>query len=417
MNYSILSHLKVLDYLSTYIPKFNNALDKTSIDYTFDYLMTNDDINKYFNPFLNYCPECLATGYHSWVHQLVFVQKCPIHFHNLDHKCPQCGSEICLDLNATQHFKAFSCSCGYCFLNVSSYTKLLTTWSTKLNKHALANMWHLLNQFHNLQIHCSYYYNYNQYHPNVDLKNLKLTVDFKKLNSPTLKNRRMVVMHLNHVNVHLTYNQAVKRLLNIYKESCKCIAKHLRRCSPHINSYINKLKSYRTNAFYSSTNSLNKRLNSHYFEAYAYVMWRRDVEGHSTCETVHTNLNLSNHGKSLTGAEEHLLKSYFFQYFCRELDYFCHTKGSKSIETFFTTMQVMMLEMLLCHYREWSNYTLLLMGNDCFQVTDLYQRIPTLMPLFITQLSSNTQLTILTIPTQQIVETYSSGGIVNGAAS
>jgi len=41
---------------------------------------------------LRYCPDCVSTGFHSAIHQLLFVSHCPIHHIPLVTRCPRCGA-------------------------------------------------------------------------------------------------------------------------------------------------------------------------------------------------------------------------------------------------------------------------------------------------------------------------------------
>src|SRR5258708_16693968 len=41
---------------------------------------------------LRFCPECVSTGFHSAIHQLLFVSHCPIHQTPLVTHCPTCGT-------------------------------------------------------------------------------------------------------------------------------------------------------------------------------------------------------------------------------------------------------------------------------------------------------------------------------------
>lgn len=48
---------------------------------------------------LRYCPSCLEIGFHSSIHQLLFIEKCPYHDIYLVDKCQKCNSKITLNLN------------------------------------------------------------------------------------------------------------------------------------------------------------------------------------------------------------------------------------------------------------------------------------------------------------------------------
>jgi TniQ len=41
---------------------------------------------------LRYCPDCISVGFHTAIHQLLFVSHCPIHFCPLVTRCKECGA-------------------------------------------------------------------------------------------------------------------------------------------------------------------------------------------------------------------------------------------------------------------------------------------------------------------------------------
>jgi hypothetical protein len=41
---------------------------------------------------LRYCPDCISAGFHTALHQLLFISHCPLHFRPLITRCSECGT-------------------------------------------------------------------------------------------------------------------------------------------------------------------------------------------------------------------------------------------------------------------------------------------------------------------------------------
>jgi hypothetical protein len=63
--------------------------------------------------FVRYCPRCISEGYHSPIHDLLFVSHCPIHEEPLTDKCPICLNPIEKTLPRSNGDAAYSCKCGH----------------------------------------------------------------------------------------------------------------------------------------------------------------------------------------------------------------------------------------------------------------------------------------------------------------
>jgi len=65
---------------------------------------------------LRYCSECLATGFHSPLFQVLFVPSCPLHLKAFETTCVSCGGTQSYRLTATAFARPFSCMhCGHCW--------------------------------------------------------------------------------------------------------------------------------------------------------------------------------------------------------------------------------------------------------------------------------------------------------------
>lgn len=62
--------------------------------------------------YLKFCPDCLALGYHSTVHQAVALRLCPAHRTVLRTKCPGCDLPLHYGLKPSAFPQPFACGCG-----------------------------------------------------------------------------------------------------------------------------------------------------------------------------------------------------------------------------------------------------------------------------------------------------------------
>lgn len=67
---------------------------------------------------VRYCPRCIARGYHSPLHDLLFIPNCPIHEEPLQFVCPKCSQPIDQALPRTANHDAYSCRCGHFYWGV-----------------------------------------------------------------------------------------------------------------------------------------------------------------------------------------------------------------------------------------------------------------------------------------------------------
>ena len=63
--------------------------------------------------FVRFCPQCVARGFHSPLHDLLFVQTCPIHREPLLSRCPKCSERIEHALPRITNHDPYGCKCGH----------------------------------------------------------------------------------------------------------------------------------------------------------------------------------------------------------------------------------------------------------------------------------------------------------------
>ena len=355
-------------------------------------LYNNDNLNKYFNPFLTYCPICIQKGYHAWFHQIVFVDICPIHNRKLRYTCPSCNGVINMDLNQIKAIPPFTCSCGHSLIDKDNYRSLIDAWSKPIkvseSEPLISSL--LTNSDH------TYYY---QYRITRSSETLRL------LNLSSLMQQPYVISHiitLNKVNSSYSKLIANKNLCNLptisqqehlfqlveyYIAAIKCTAKVIRRSCKNISTCIKLFKTKRKQEFYSLNKSIptsNIKCTQNIILAYAYIMWRRDVEGHETFESVHVNLKLESHSCKFTSLHEHILRSELFKYFWNVLEEVDTTFTDKNQYTKFNyTMMSLMYDMLLCHYKSWLSYACKKFTDiNNINIIDLYDNIPYDFPFY-----------------------------------
>lgn len=73
--------------------------------------------NFWFRDHLRWCHQCISTGFHSWLHQFILIDKCPYHDVDLMEACPNCSKQIPFLLSDVRLSKPFTCKCGFALSN------------------------------------------------------------------------------------------------------------------------------------------------------------------------------------------------------------------------------------------------------------------------------------------------------------
>ncbi|MFF2890027.1 TniQ family protein [Paenibacillus sp. NPDC057967] len=79
---------------------------------------------------LRWCPTCLDSGFHSWLHQFILVTCCPYHGSLLLDKCPCCNEGIPFLFSDKKLSDPFMCKCGYSLSDV--YKTRWLKWNTNI---------------------------------------------------------------------------------------------------------------------------------------------------------------------------------------------------------------------------------------------------------------------------------------------
>lgn len=70
------------------------------------------DTNHLLRKEFTFCDECLSMGYHSLLHQFIFINKCPFHLISLNKRCKYCGDSPSCDKHNHKSKGGFQCSCS-----------------------------------------------------------------------------------------------------------------------------------------------------------------------------------------------------------------------------------------------------------------------------------------------------------------
>lgn len=307
-------------------------------------LYNNLDIKKYVVSTFRYCPKCIEQGYHSIFHQLNFFNKCIFHNIKLQTKCPSCELENSYTVKYRGINTGFSCSCGYIpFIN--SIEEIFNKWNDTKNftyNKTIKNI-----ECDNIK----YMYSSFKYYINKDcvnkidsMNNSDIYISFIEENNnnnictfiPSLKNE-MIPSLLDKKNS--IYDYLGNIMMNQYITIFKSIARHIRR------NFIKKVnmdsllrnRMYYSCSLYDFFNLENYNNGIRYNEIdenlYAYIIWRIEVEGHETCETLHTPITHIKNANTDYFIRQNICDTLFYKYIKHELnDYINNYKDSNNAQ-------------------------------------------------------------------------------------
>lgn len=276
---------------------------KTSFDLLIGSQHNKHTIHRYFHPFLCYCQKCIEMGYHSWVHQSIFAKECPIHHIPLQRTCPKCNQPILLDLGISKNNHAYSCLCGYTFMKEDSLSSILSNWSSQdIVSQILSCNYEQLSLTSKKLISLYYYSNLGL----GDRKCTYIPLDDEE----SVAIAEVAIAYYGLPKLKLSEKDRLIKLLLIYNGILKGLAKHLRKMTPKMTYRIKHLRQVITYNLTIETVASDEDI-----EAFVYLMWRRDIEGHTSYKTVHANMESSNCASGLGNCNNYICNSTLFQYF------------------------------------------------------------------------------------------------------
>lgn len=208
---------------------------KKSIEIVLGNRYHNQDIKRYFHTSLCYCPECIKVGYHSWFHQSIFVSKCPIHQIPLKYRCPNCNQPISFDPEITKRNAAFSCACGYSFLESTSWYQLLADWKGQKMTNEILSCNYEEVSLKDKGFIALYYYSASSMQKQEVISIPVNTRDIKTI-------AEVAAVSTVPENDSLFQGDIFSSLLESYNITLKSVAKHLRKMTPAINYRLKSLK-------------------------------------------------------------------------------------------------------------------------------------------------------------------------------
>lgn len=124
--------------------KFNgvdlNLLNQSSgtnfnkhLEYYFDKMIgmfAHLDTNLLLRKQFTYCEECLSRGYHSLLHQFIFIDKCPYHLNNLTTNCNSCCKSFSCKIHNHKSKGGFQCTCSGYYIDLKFNS--LSEWHLNL---------------------------------------------------------------------------------------------------------------------------------------------------------------------------------------------------------------------------------------------------------------------------------------------
>ncbi|MUT67099.1 TniQ family protein [Paenibacillus sp. NEAU-GSW1] len=121
-------HQKLHKYMGYDVVGQNNT-DMNLILKPVEYIY--ESIHTWFPNSIRWCPDCMKYGYHSWVHQFILTERCPVHNTKILSSCPGCSYEIPFLLSDRRMDEPFTCSCGYKMANYSHWTEWKQSFEMK----------------------------------------------------------------------------------------------------------------------------------------------------------------------------------------------------------------------------------------------------------------------------------------------
>lgn len=349
------------------------------------------DIRKYMAEEWRYCPECIKNGYHSMYHQLSFLDKCIFHDIKLKTVCPSCQKESSYVMEYRGSKQAFRCDCGYDYLLGSNSLKIFKTWDN-----AILRTNH--NKKFSLSIPSSTTYMYSSLPWFID-RHILFERNYNVINnslSKILLNQLPEGTVLFCFHPTLNYKPVPSYSDNIYDSSkfimmdefiCifKALAKNIRRKSRSIKS----LKYFTSNSSYFLLNYLQDRYSSKGSrfkdidaELYAYIMWRKEVEGHEQFNTIHTKQTNRSSEDPQFALKRNITRTYIYKYISNEIETYITTYKQQDTICFedygilVGALERIIGVTLLKYYNSWVNYALKMKESSPNDIIDFKVIIP-----------------------------------------
>lgn len=336
-------------------------------------LYNDIDIEKYILYKWRYCPECIKVGYHSFLHQLNLFDKCIFHNINLETKCPSCKNEQSYVIDLNKNRNAYTCECGYIYINYREINNIFKEWESK----KILNLWdnkqdikvlepyskcfifsYELFKNRNILEDENYFMNNTYIYDELKVVDKQKVVKF----SPSLKNK-YTPLYDEKNNI---YDYLGLIFMNEYITIFKSIARNIIRSIKNIGY----LKYYSSKSLYFNlSTSFSQNINSNRLSykdidenLYAYIMFRKEIEGHKTYSDIHTLLNQIDTNDSQYKIRMNISDTIIYKFFKSELSkYIFVSKQNESIlfddyGIFISSLEHVLSSILIQYYNNWVDY-------------------------------------------------------------
>lgn len=349
------------------------------------------DIRKYMNEKWRYCPECIKIGYHSMYHQLSFLDRCIFHDIELKTECPSCQKKSSYVMEYRGIDQAFRCTCGYDYLLGTNPLEIFKNWNKPIpaTNH---------NEKSSLSIPDSTTYMYSSLPWFID-KHIFFERDCNTTNaslSKILLNQPPEGIVLFCFRPTLNYKSVPSYSDSIYDHSkfimmdefiriFKAIAKNIRRKSPSIKSlkYFTCNSSYFLFKYlqdrYSCSGSRFKDIDA---ELYAYIMWRKEVEGHEEFNTIHVKQTSRSSEDPQFVLKTNITGTYIYKYISNEIETYITAYKQQEYVCFedygiiVGALERIIGVLLSKYYNSWLDYALKMKESSPNDIIDFKAIIP-----------------------------------------
>lgn len=366
-----------------------NIIDATRI------FSKNYSVETFIKKYLNFCPECIKSGYHSSWHQVSFFQNCFLHGKKLIDECPNCKKSIFYEFNIGDRSSGFKCKCGYSFIEENNII-YFTNWKCSPVLSATEQKWIEINTSSPEEICEIFQYNFyrdRRYQSNINeriFENIATSIlELNAFDNSKLHKISMTDTPIKEV-ISIGIGKYDELLYASYKSILKSISRQIEKRDKTIrkNAMVLFKQQYRytfgisQKAFF---NVILSKLNI-YPPSYAYLMWRRDLEGHDDHCKVLQKIVYRRSREDLSQYYNIVTKSELFQYFSAEFSRYIRANPRVNLSNLMCIFEHMMAHIFLQHYYNWFRF-----GNLYCNTENviLRERIPYIVPTFLIKISKS----------------------------
>ncbi len=271
-------------------------IEKETDNYNYSYI-----ISSLYEKHLKYCPICLEKGFHSFLHQVVFLEKCIYHNVKLEKKCKHCGKDIEFVIFFNNNLRAYSCLNCYKPLVDIKFENLIGEWDSEKRINHNFKPFNINNSIYLITI------KNNKISDPIILKTLhELFLSKNKTNNPIYSSNSSFKTNWSNYYKNEVFFDEYLCIDNPLINRAYYIA--LRFCSRHIKvqKYITLRKIYIFEDiflhFYSmyrmrgENYAKNRIVNKFDIEIFTYYIWKRDIECRNRSYNEY-NINTPNYRK------------------------------------------------------------------------------------------------------------------------